>query len=65
MFLYTFFQTIGLAILWAVKSSPAAIAFPFFVVAMVPLRKSLQLIFTERELEMVSFFPIFLAVQLL
>lgn len=54
MFLYTFFQIIGLAILWTVKSSPAAIAFPFFVVAMVPFRKSLQFIFTERELEMLD-----------
>jgi len=54
MFLYTFIQVIGLAILWVVKSSPAAIAFPFFVVAMVPLRKSLKFIFTDREMEMLD-----------
>jgi len=54
MFLYTFIQVIGLAILWAVKSSPAAIAFPFFVVGMVPLRKSLKFLFTSRELEMLD-----------
>jgi len=54
MFLYTFIQVIGLAILWAVKSSPAAIAFPFFVVGMVPLRKSLKFLFTPRELEMLD-----------
>eukprot|EP00088_Acartia_fossae_P070689 TRINITY_DN953_c0_g1_i1.p1 TRINITY_DN953_c0_g1~~TRINITY_DN953_c0_g1_i1.p1 ORF type:complete len:1234 (+),score=432.98 TRINITY_DN953_c0_g1_i1:296-3997(+) len=54
MFLYTFIQVIGLVILWVVKSSPAAIAFPFFVVAMVPLRKSLKFIFTPRELDMLD-----------
>jgi hypothetical protein len=49
----------GLGILWAVKSSAIALAFPFFVVAMVPLRLSLEYLpkplkFTPQELEEVS-----------
>ena len=49
----------GLGILWAVKSSAIALAFPFFVVAMVPLRLLLgylpePLKFTPQELEEVS-----------
>ncbi len=54
MHLYTTLQLIGLAVLWAVKSSVIALAFPFFVVAMIPYRMALKYIFTERELEAVS-----------
>ena len=59
MNLFTFIQIAGLGILWAVKSSPAALAFPFFVVAMVPLRMLLAklpgpLKYSEAELEAVS-----------
>ena len=43
----------GLAILWAVKSSPAALAFPFFVLAMIPVRLLLKFIFTKTELDAV------------
>jgi len=51
MNLFTFFQLIGLAILWAVKSIPAiALAFPFFVIAMIPYRLVLNYIFTKSEL---------------
>jgi len=46
-------QMIGLAILWKVKDSPAALAFPFFVVAMIPYRLLLGCFFSERELEAV------------
>ena len=43
-----------MAILWIVKSTPAALVFPFFVVFMIPLRLSLKFLFTPRELEAVS-----------
>lgn len=51
MHLYTFLQLTGLAILWAVKSTVLALAFPFFVVAMIPYRMLLKYIFTPRELD--------------
>ena len=41
--------------LWAVKSSPAALAFPFFVLAMIPFRLLLGLIFSRAELDAVRF----------
>ena len=50
MHLYTVCQGAGLAILWIVKSTPAALVFPFFVVFMIPLRLSLKFLFTPREL---------------
>lgn len=51
MNLFTFFQLVGLAVLWAVKSiSAIALAFPFFVIAMIPYRLSLNYIFTKQEL---------------
>merc|ERR1719186_2377273 len=51
MNLFTFFQLVGLAILWAVKSIPAiALAFPFFVIAMIPYRMTLKFFFTRQEL---------------
>ena len=55
MVLFTFLQAVGLAILWTVKSIKAiALAFPFFVVMMIPYRLSLKYIFTEKELEMLD-----------
>jgi len=51
MILFTAFQALGLIILWIVKSTPAAIAFPFFVIGMIPLRFSLKYVFTEKELD--------------
>ena len=36
------------------KSSPAALAFPFFVIAMIPYRMSLRFLFSPMELEAVS-----------
>ena len=55
MHLFTLVQSIGLGILWAVKSSTIALFFPFFVVAMIPLRLSMKFLFTPKELEAVSF----------
>ena len=54
MHLFTLVQTLGLGVLWAVKSSAIALFFPFFVVAMIPLRMSLKFLFTPKELEAVS-----------
>ena len=54
MVLFTLLQALGLAVLWTVKEIKAiALAFPFFVVLMIPYRTSLKYIFTEKELEMV------------
>ena len=54
MVMFTMFQGLGLVILWVVKSTPAALAFPFFVVGMIPYRLVLKFIFTESELDAVS-----------
>jgi hypothetical protein len=54
MHLYTFFQAVGLGILWIVKSTPAALSFPFFVMFLIPYRFALNFVFTQRELEAVS-----------
>ena len=56
MHAFTIVQLVGLGILWAVKDSPIALAFPFFVVLMVPLRMILKFFFTPEELEAVSLF---------
>ena len=55
MHAYTVVQLVGLGILWLVKDSPAALAFPFFVVLMVPLRMTLKFFFTPEELEAVCY----------
>ena len=55
MHAYTLVQVLGLAILWAVKSSPIALFFPFFVLAMVPLRMALKFVYTPTELEAVRY----------
>lgn len=55
MHMYTGFQCLGLAILWTVKTFPEiALFFPFFVVAMIPLRLSLKFLYSYRELDAVS-----------
>lgn len=54
MHLFTILQFLGLVVLWVVKSSALALAFPFFVVGMVPYRLTFKLFFTPRELEAVS-----------
>ena len=64
MHLFTLVQSIGLGILWAVKSSTIALFFPFFVVAMIPLRLSMKFLFTPKELEAVSFLPLKNSIQM-
>ena len=54
MHLFTILQLLGLVILWVVKSSAAALAFPFFVMAMIPYRWSMKFIFTSSELDAVG-----------
>eukprot|EP00096_Caligus_rogercresseyi_P010281 TRINITY_DN3693_c0_g1_i3.p1 TRINITY_DN3693_c0_g1~~TRINITY_DN3693_c0_g1_i3.p1 ORF type:complete len:772 (-),score=126.01 TRINITY_DN3693_c0_g1_i3:63-2378(-) len=51
MHLYTFCQATGLIILWVVKSTNAALAFPFFVIGMIPFRYTLKFLFNEKELD--------------
>merc|ERR1719480_535646 len=51
MVLFTFLQALGLGLLWYIKSSPASLAFPIFVVMMIPYRWSMKFIFTENELD--------------
>lgn len=54
MHLFTFAQIMALAVLWAVKSSKFSLAFPFFLIMMVPLRQKLGSFFTTSELVAVS-----------
>merc|ERR1712106_130773 len=55
MVLFTVLQAVGLAVLWTVKSIKSiALAFPFFVVLMIPYRFLLKYIFTKEELEMLD-----------
>lgn len=54
MHLFTFAQVMALALLWAVKSSKFSLAFPFFLIMMVPLRQKLATLFTASELNAVS-----------
>ena len=55
MVLFTVLQALGLALLWVVKSfKQIALAFPFFVILMIPYRSLLKFIFTDRELSAVT-----------
>jgi len=54
MVLFTVLQALGLALLWVVKSTAAALAFPFFVVLMIPYRWSMKFIFSQQELDMLD-----------
>ena len=51
--MFTILPLIGLVILWVVKSSSAALAFPFFVMAMIPYRWSMKFLFSPSELDAV------------
>lgn len=53
MHFYTFIQVLALVVLWVVKSSRFALAFPFFLIMMVPLRRQLDKIFTVTEIRAV------------
>ncbi|ETE56590.1 hypothetical protein L345_17699, partial [Ophiophagus hannah] len=52
MHLFTLLQLACLAVLWAVMSTVASLAFPFILILTVPLRLCLlSRIFTEREMK--------------
>lgn len=53
--IFTVIQTLSLAFLVAVKLTPLAPSFPFFIMCLIPLRKLLTKFYTEEELEEVSF----------
>ena len=56
MHMFTGIQILCVGVLWAVKSSPAALAFPFVLILLIPFRSFvLTRIFTEQELNEVSF----------
>lgn len=56
MHLYTIIQISCLALLWGVKSwKQISLAFPFFLILLIPIRQQLKRIFTEKELEAVSY----------
>ncbi|XP_049819810.1 band 3 anion transport protein isoform X3 [Aethina tumida] len=50
MHLFTFVQLMCLVVLWIVKSTKASLAFPFFLILMVPLRAQLKHVFSQTEL---------------
>ncbi|ESP03217.1 hypothetical protein LOTGIDRAFT_137764, partial [Lottia gigantea] len=52
MNLFTIIQIFSLVILWIVKSTAAAIAFPFFLILLIPVRnKIMPKLFTHKEFE--------------
>nr|XP_018917358.1 PREDICTED: band 3 anion exchange protein isoform X1 [Bemisia tabaci]XP_018917359.1 PREDICTED: band 3 anion exchange protein isoform X1 [Bemisia tabaci]XP_018917360.1 PREDICTED: band 3 anion exchange protein isoform X1 [Bemisia tabaci] len=50
MHLFTIIQLLCLVVLWIVKSTAISLAFPFFLILMIPLRAQLRFIFTPAEL---------------
>lgn len=55
MNIFTIIQILCVVVLWAVKLSPGALAFPFVLLLLVPFRLFvLNRIFTHEELERVS-----------
>lgn len=50
MHIFTIIQILCLAILWIVKSTRAALALPFFLILMIPLRAQMNHFFTSEEL---------------
>lgn len=52
--MFTTAQVIGLVVLWTVKSSSFSLAFPFFLIMMVPLRFKMGKFYTPTEINAVS-----------
>ncbi|XP_012285898.1 anion exchange protein 3 isoform X2 [Orussus abietinus] len=50
MHIFTLIQILCLAVLWIVKSTKAALALPFFLILMIPLRAQMVRFFTGAEL---------------
>ncbi|XP_028896668.2 anion exchange protein 3 isoform X4 [Zeugodacus cucurbitae] len=51
MHLFTTIQLLCLTLLWAVKSSKISLAFPFFLILMVPIRQRLAMLYTPEQLQ--------------
>lgn len=56
MHFFTLVQILALGTLWIVKSSSISLAFPFFLIMMVPIRFLMERVFTPLELRAVSFY---------
>lgn len=54
MNLFTAIQVLCLVVLWTVKSSKFSLAFPFFLILMVPIRQILNSIYKPEELQAVN-----------
>lgn len=52
--IFTFIQLFCLAVLWAIKSTPAALIFPVMVLMLVAVRKVMEKIFNLHELEVLD-----------
>lgn len=52
--LFTTVQVLCLSTLWAVKSSKISLAFPFFLILMVPIRIKLAALYKPEEMKAVS-----------
>ncbi|KAG5337665.1 B3A2 protein, partial [Acromyrmex charruanus] len=50
MHIFTLIQILCLTVLWIVKSTRAALALPFFLILMIPLRAQMSYFFTTAEL---------------
>ncbi|XP_030372865.1 anion exchange protein 3 isoform X2 [Scaptodrosophila lebanonensis] len=51
MHLFTTIQVLCLVVLWTVKSSKFSLAFPFFLIMMVPIRQRLDSLYKPEELQ--------------
>ncbi|XP_054733466.1 band 3 anion transport protein-like [Anastrepha obliqua] len=51
MHMFTTIQLLCLTLLWAVKSSKISLAFPFFLILMVPIRQRLVMLYTPEQLQ--------------
>lgn len=54
MHIFTAVQVLALIMLWTVKSSQFSLAFPFFLILMVPIRQKMERLFTPLEMRAVS-----------
>lgn len=53
--LFTTIQVLCLVLLWTVKSSRFSLAFPFFLIMMVPIRMQMSALYKPEELQAVGY----------
>jgi len=53
--LFTTIQVLCLVLLWTVKSSQFSLAFPFFLIMMVPIRQNLTALYKPEEMQAVIY----------